>query len=90
MIGDKDTWLSGVRLAQFASIVFMWVFFLSISVWIFNLLALSIELRDALEATIAIGIVAVPVYLTLACVLTYVFIGLRREERRLLRGEPEP
>ena len=87
MAEETTSRMSGVAIAQMASMAFMWVFFLSISTWIFNLLALSMELQDAFEATIAIGLVAVPVYLTLACILTYVFFGLRREEQRLLRKQ---
>lgn len=78
---------SGVRIAQFVSIFVMWMFVISISVWIVNLLALAIELNDALEASIGIGLVAIPVYLTLASILTYVFFGLRREARRFEKGE---
>jgi len=85
MPDQKEPRFSGVTIAQFASIAFMWIFFLSISAWILNLLALSFELQDSFEATIAIGLIAVPVYLTLAGILTYVFFGLRREQQRLLR-----
>jgi hypothetical protein len=81
---------TGVRVAQVVSMVLMWVFVLGISTWIFNLLALSVELKDSLEASIGIGLIAVPVYLTLACVLTYVFIGLVREDRRLRREGRKP
>jgi len=77
---EKVTRYSGVRMAQFLSIFVMWIFVFGISAWILNLLALAIELRDAFEASIAIGLVAVPVYLTLASILTYVFFGLRKEE----------
>ena len=63
----------------------MWAFVTSITLWIFNLLALSRELLDALGASIAISIVAIPVFLTLACVLTYVFVTLRSEEKRILK-----
>lgn len=80
---------SGVRVAQFISIFVMWIFVVSISAWIVNLLALSIELQDALEASIGIGLVAIPVYLTLAAILTYVYFGLRKEENRIMRGESE-
>ena len=76
---SKTSRYSGVRVAQFVSIFVMWVFVLSISAWIFNLLALALELHDALQASIAIGLVAVPVYLTLASILTYVFFGLRKK-----------
>jgi len=80
---------SAVRFAQFISIFMMWVFVVSISGWIVNLLVLSIELKDSLEATIGIGLVAIPVYLTLAVILTYVFFGLRKEENRIMRAESE-
>ena len=89
MADENTTRISGVTIAQIASMAVMWVFFLSISTWIFNLLALSMELQDAFEATIVIGLIAVPVYLALACILTYVFFGLRREEQRLLRQQPD-
>jgi uncharacterized protein YebE (UPF0316 family) len=79
----------GVRIAQVISMIVMWVFVISISLWIFNLLSLSVELSDALEASIGISIVAIPVYVTLACVLTYVFVSLRLEERRLEHSPPE-
>ena len=80
---------TGIRIAQLVSMVVMWVFVISISLWILNLLLLAIDLQDALGATFAIGMVAIPVFLTLACVLTYVFIELDRENRRLIRGRPE-
>lgn len=85
----KMTRYSGVSIAQFLSIFVMWVFVVSISTWILNLLALALELNDALEASIAIGLVAVPVYLTLASILTYVFFGLRKDETRPARSDPE-
>jgi len=86
---SKDSSSAGVGVAQFISIVLMWAFVVSISAWIINLLALSVELQDALEATIGIGLVAIPVYLTLAVILTYVFFGLRKEERRLIDRESD-
>ena len=89
MADERKTQITAVTMAQLASMAFMWVFFLSISTWIFNLFALSFELQDSFEATIVIGLIAVPVYLALACILTYVFFGLRREEQRLLRQQPD-
>jgi hypothetical protein len=71
-----------ITIAQYASLGFIWLFVFGISLWIVNLLVLSRELSDALEATIGISIVAIPVFLTLAGVLTYVFLGLRSEEKR--------
>lgn len=80
----------GVRIAQMISIAAIWGFVLGISAWILNLLALSVELQDSLGATVAISLVAIPVFLTLASILTYVFVGLKREERRLQEESTDP
>ena len=72
-----------IYLAQFASIALIWVFVIGVAVWIINLLLVSIELNDAPGASIGISIVAIPVFITLASILTYVFIGLYKEEKRL-------
>ncbi len=63
---------------QVASVVWIWVFVLGISGWILHLIRLSSQLHDVPSASIGISIVAIPVFLTGASVLTYVFIGLRR------------
>ncbi|MEJ2085967.1 MAG: hypothetical protein P8Y44_09860 [Acidobacteriota bacterium] len=63
---------------QVASVTMIWVFVLGISVWILHLLKLSHQLHDVPSASVAISIVAIPVFLTGAAVLTYVFVGLRR------------
>jgi len=63
---------------QVISLVFVWVLFIAIGIWVINLLELSTRLHDAPSATIGISIVAIPIFLTLASVLTYVFIGLRK------------
>ena len=63
---------------QVLSISLIWVLFAGIAVWIFNLIRQSLRLRDAPDASVAISIVAIPVFLLLASVLTYVFVGLRR------------
>jgi hypothetical protein len=67
-----------IFLAQIMSVLLIWVFVIIIAVWISNLILLSIELNDVPGATVAISIVAIPVFVTLAGVLTYVFIGLQR------------
>jgi len=72
-----------IFIVQVASLSMIWVFVLAIALWIANLLKLSHELNDALGATVGISLVAVPVFLTLASVLTYVFVGLQREAWRL-------
>ena len=66
---------------QVASVALIWVFVLGISGWIVNLLRLSVWLDDVPSASVGISIVAVPVFLTGAAVLTYVFVGLQRAGR---------
>lgn len=63
---------------QVASVAMIWVFVLGISTWIIHLMRLSRQLHDVPSASIGISIVAIPVFLTGASVLTYVFVGLRR------------
>jgi arginine exporter protein ArgO len=66
---------------QIASMAMIWVFVLGISYWIIHLLRLSHRLHDVPSASVGISIVAIPVFLTGAAVLTYVFVGLRRGRR---------
>ncbi len=68
--------------AQLVSLLLIWIFVVAITLWISNLIILSIELNDAPGASVAISIVAIPVFITLASVLTYVFVGLHREKHR--------
>ncbi len=66
---------------QVVSVGLIWVFVLSIAVWILHLQTLSHRLHDVPSASVAISIVAIPVFVTGAGVLTYVFVGLRRGAR---------
>jgi len=66
---------------QIVSVALIWAFVLGISWWILHLLHLSHQLHDVPSASIGISIVAIPVFLTGAAVLTYVFIGLQRGAR---------
>lgn len=70
---------------QVASVAMIWLFVLGISVWIVHLLRLSHRLHDVPSASIGISIVAIPVFLTGASVLTYVFVGLWRGRREAAR-----
>jgi arginine exporter protein ArgO len=73
---------------QILSLAYIWIFVLAIDSWILSLLVVSRQLNDAINASVAIGIVAVPLFLTIAILLTYVFIGLQRHSRagpRLVR-----
>ncbi len=71
----EPKWIYGL---QIASVSMIWVFVLSISLWILHLLRLSRRLNDVPSASIGISIVAIPVFLAGAAILTYVFVGLRR------------
>jgi len=67
---------------QIFSVSMVWVLFTGIAVWVFTLIRESLRLRDAPDASVGISIVAIPVFFTLAAVLTYVFIGLRKGRRK--------
>ena len=67
-----------IFIIQVLSLSFIWVLFTGIAVWIMTLIKESLRLRDAPDASVGISIVAIPVFLILASVLTYVFVGLRR------------
>lgn len=67
---------------QVASMAYIWVFVLGVAIWILNLIRVAHHLNDALNASVAISIVAIPVFFTLAAVLTYVFAGLQKGRKR--------
>ena len=60
-----------VFIFQIISLLFIWLLFSGIAIWIINLLRLSARLHDAPSATIGISIVAIPIFFTLASILTY-------------------
>ena len=76
-------------IAQLASIGLIWIFVISLTIWIINLITISIELNDVPGASIGISIITIPVFITLASVLTYVFVGLYKEEKKLLSSDSE-
>ncbi len=67
---------------QLASITGIWVFVLGISTWIIHLMRIANKLQDAETASVAISLVAIPVFLIGATVLTYVFVGLQRGAKK--------
>jgi cytosine/uracil/thiamine/allantoin permease len=67
-----------IEVLQIVSISLIWLLFTGIAVWIVTLIRESLKLHDAPDASVGISIVAIPVFFTLASVLTYVFIGLRK------------
>lgn len=67
---------------QVASMTYIWIFVSGVAIWILNLIRVAHKLNDALNASVAISIVAIPVFFTLAGVLTYVFVGLQKGRKR--------
>ena len=67
---------------QVTSLALIWVLVILIGIWVVNLLRLSYELHDVPSATFGISIIAVPVFVTIASVLTYVFIGLQKGKNK--------
>lgn len=67
-----------ISFMQIASVVLIWIFVTGVTVWIFNLIAVSHKLKDAFDASVGISLVAIPVFITLASILTYVFVGLQK------------
>ena len=70
-----------IIIAQIISVSLIWVFVIGIGVWIVNLISLSLELHDVPGASVGISIVAIPVFLALASILTYVFVGLQKKHQ---------
>ena len=70
-----------IYIAQLASISLIWIFVIGIAIWILNLISISVDLNDAPGISIAISLVAIPVFFTLASILTYVFVGFHRNSK---------
>jgi hypothetical protein len=64
--------------AQVTGIFLVWVFVISFGAIIVRLLLLSMELKDAPGFSVVISLIAIPIFGLLAGVLTYVFVGLRK------------
>ncbi|HSR52353.1 MAG TPA: hypothetical protein VLV83_16120 [Acidobacteriota bacterium] len=73
-IHSTPKWISAL---QFASLGGIWIFVLGISYWILGLIRIARQWHDVPSASLAISIVAIPVFWVGAGVLTYVFFGLR-------------
>ncbi|NOY05986.1 MAG: hypothetical protein GXO82_05065 [Chlorobi bacterium] len=67
-----------IKFLQYASIAWIWIFVLSVDVWIISLLIVARRLHDAINASVGIGIIAIPLFLLIATALTYVFFGLQK------------
>ncbi|MFQ5602435.1 MAG: hypothetical protein ACE5HS_04135 [bacterium] len=67
---------------QVASVALIWIFVTGVALWIFNLIRVAHKLNDAFDASVAISIVAIPVFFILASVLTYTFVGMQKGRKR--------
>lgn len=67
-----------IRVLQMVSIALMWAFAIGISVFVPWLVFVAARWNDALNWSLTISIIMMPVYLTVAGVLTYVYFGLQR------------
>jgi heme/copper-type cytochrome/quinol oxidase subunit 2 len=81
------TWIRGI---QYLSIFLMWLFAAGTLIFVPWLIAVAARWNDALNWTVAISVVMLPVYLTVAGTLTYVFIGLQRGAPKKKDEEPRP
>jgi len=70
-----------IFITQLISLVVMWIFVIGIAIWILNLISISVELHDAPGVTIGISIIAIPVFFTIASILTYVFVGFQKNNK---------
>lgn len=70
-----------IYIFQILSISMIWMFVFGVTWWILRLLIISINLQDAIDASVGISILVIPIFITLAGILTYVFIGLQRNRR---------
>ncbi len=61
----------------------IWIFVFGITVWIINLISLSVRLKDVPGISLGISIIAIPIFITLASILTYVFVGLHKNENSI-------
>ena len=69
-----------IFIMQVLSISFIWLFVAGITWWILRLITLSVKLHDAPDISVVISIVIIPIFIALAATLTYVFVGLQRNQ----------
>jgi len=67
-----------IRILQYMTIFLMWLFCLSILTFVPWLVFVAARWNDALNWSLAIAIIMLPVFVAVAVSLTYVFFGLQR------------
>jgi hypothetical protein len=78
-----------IATAQLVSFLLMWVFVIGITIWIINLIAISVELHDVPGVSLGISIIAIPVFITLASILTYAYFGFKKKDNNKLTNSSE-
>ena len=63
---------------QLVLLLLMWSFAIGFSIMIVRILLISMDLKDAAGFSVVVSLIAVPVLLLLASILTYVFVGLHK------------
>ena len=78
-----------IATAQLVSFLLMWVFVIGITIWIINLITISVELNDVPGVSLGISIIAIPVFVTLASILTYAYFGFKKKDNNNLKVSSE-
>jgi hypothetical protein len=78
-----------IAAAQLVSFLLMWFFVIAITIWIINLLTISVELNDVPGVSLGISIIAIPVFITLASILTYAYFGFKKKDNNNLKVSSE-
>jgi hypothetical protein len=78
-----------IAIAQLVSFLLMWFFVIAITIWIINLLTISVELNDVPGVSLGISIIAIPVFITLASILTYAYFGFKKKDNNNLKVSSE-
>ncbi len=78
-----------IAAAQLVSFLLMWVFVIGITIWIINLITISVDLHDVPGVSLGICIIAIPVFVTLARILTYAYFGFKKKDKNNLKFSSE-
>ncbi len=78
-----------IAAAQLVSFLLMWVFVIGITIWIINLITISVDLHDVPGVSLGISIIAIPVFVTLECILTYAYFGFKKKDNNNLKVSSE-
>jgi hypothetical protein len=78
-----------IATAQLVSFLLMWIFVIGITIWIINLITISVDLHDVPGVSLGISIIAIPVFITLASILTYAYFGFKKKDNNKLTNSSE-